>query len=86
MRACYPINSIKDYLFDFNTFIGSDNQKNIIAFKNVILSYMSYFFENYKNINLNDIPLGSATIIQIPNITQPIKKELSKTGMYVSYF
>jgi len=86
MRACYPINSIKDYLFDFNTFIGSDNQKNIIAFKNVIVSYMSYFFENYKNINLNDIPIGSATIVQIANITQPIKKELSKTGMYVSYF
>ena len=86
MRACYPINSIKDYLFDFNTFISSDNQKNIIAFKNVIISYMSYFFENYKNIDLNDISIGSATIIQLPNINAAIKKELSKTGIYVSYF
>ena len=86
MRACYPINDIKDYLFDFNTFIGSDNQKNIIAFKNVVLSYMSYFFENNKNIDLNEIPIGSATIIQIPHISASIKKELSKTGMYVSYF
>ena len=86
MRACYPINTIKDYIFDFNTFIGSDNKKNIIAFKNVVLSYFSYFFDNYKNISLEEISLGSITIIQLPHITGSIKNELSKTGIYVSYF
>ena len=87
MRACYPINAIKDYIYDLNTFIGSDNKKNIIAFKNVILSYMSYFFENYKNINLDELPIGSATVIQLPNLSKvSIKNELSKTGIYVSYF
>ena len=30
MRACYPINTIKEYIFDFNTFIGPDNKKNIL--------------------------------------------------------
>lgn len=43
MRACYPINTIKDYIYNLNTFMNSENKKNIIAFKNVILSYMSYF-------------------------------------------
>lgn len=87
MRACYPINTIKDYIYDLNTFIGSDNKKNILAFKNVILSYMSYFFENYKNIDLNELPIGSATIIQIPSLSKiSIKNELSNTGIYVSYF
>ena len=86
MRACYPINTIKEYLFDFNTFIGPDNKKNIFAFKNVILSYFLYFFDNYKNINLNEIPIGSVTIIQLPHISDTIKNELSKTGIYVSYF
>ena len=87
MRACYPINTIKDYIYDLNTFIGSDNKKNILAFKNVILSYMSYFFENYKNINLDELPIGSATVIQLPNLSKvSIKNELSKTGIYVSYF
>ena len=86
MRACYPINTIKEYIYDLNTFTGADNKKNIIAFKNVILSYMSYYFEHYKNINMDDIPIGSATIIQLPKITDSIKNELSKTGIYVSYF
>lgn len=86
MRACYPINTIKDYIYNLNTFMNSENKKNIIAFKNVIFSYMSYFFENYKNINLNDIPIGSATIIQLPNIRTTIKNELSNSGIYVSYF
>ena len=86
MRACYPINTIKDYMYDLNTFIGSDNKKNIIGFKNIIISYMLYFFENFQNINLSDIPIGSATIIQLPNIKNSIKNELSKTGIYVSYF
>ena len=86
MRACYPINTIKEYIYDLNTFVSSDNKKNIIAFKNVILSYMSYFFENYKNINLDEFPLGSATIIQLPKISESIKNELSKSGIYVSYF
>ena len=86
MRACYPINTIKDYIYNLNTFMNSENKKNIIAFKNVIFSYMSYFFENYKNINLNDIPIGAATIIQLPNIRTTIKNELSNSGIYVSYF
>ena len=86
MRACYPINTIKEYIYDLNTFVGSDNKKNIIAFKNVILSYMSYFFDNYKNINLDELPLGSTTIIQLPRITESIRNELSKSGIYVSYF
>jgi len=86
MRACYPINTIKDYMYDLNTFIEADNKKNILAFKNVIISYMIYFFENYSKINLEDIPIGSATIIQIPTIKAQIKNELSKTGIYVSYF
>ena len=86
MRACYPINTIKEYIYDLNTFMGSDNKKNILAFKNIIISYMSFFFEKYKNINLDEFPIGSATIIQIPTINTPIKNELSKTGIYVSYF
>ena len=86
MRACYPINTIKDYIYDLNTFMGSDNKKNILGFKNVILSYIYYFFENYKNIDLNELPLGSVTIIQLPNIKDSIKNELSQTGIYVSYF
>ena len=47
---------------------------------------MSYFFENYKNININEIPIGSATIIQLPHIKTSIKNELSNSGVYVSYF
>ena len=86
MRACYPINTIKEYIFDFNTFIGPDNKKNILAFKNVVIGYFLYFFDNYKNIDLNEIPIGSVTIIQLPHITNTIKNELSKTGIYVSYF
>ena len=86
MRACYPINTIKEYIYDFNTFIGPDNKRNIIAFKNVIIGYFLYFFDNYKNINLDEMPIGSVTIIQLPHIQATIKKELSKTGMYVSYF
>ena len=86
MRACYPINTIKDYIYNLNTFMNSENKKNIIAFKNVIFSYMSYFFENHKNIDLNDIPIGSATIVQLPNINATIKNELSNSGIYVSYF
>ena len=86
MRACYPINTIKEYIFDFNTFIGSDNKKNILAFKNVILGYMSYFIEKYIDTKLDEIPIGSITIIQLPHITTSIKNELSKTGIYVSYF
>jgi hypothetical protein len=73
-------------MYDLNTFIEADNKKNILAFKNVIISYMIYFFENYSKINLEDIPIGSATIIQIPTIKAQIKNELSKTGIYVSYF
>ena len=86
MRACYPINTIKDYIYNLNTFMNSENKKNIIAFKNVILSYMSYFFDKYKNINLKDIPIGSATILQLPHIKSQIINELSSTGIYVSYF
>ena len=86
MRACYPINLIKDYIYDFNTFIDSNNQKNIFAFKNVVLSYISYFLDNYQNIELNKIPIGSVTIIQLPHVTNSIKNELCKTGIYVSYF
>ena len=86
MRACYPINTIKDYIFDFTTFICDENKKNISAFKNVIISYFLYFFDNYGDINLNEIPIGSSTIIQLPHISGSIKKELSKTGIYVSYF
>ena len=86
MRACYPINTIKDYIYNLNTFISSENKKNIIAFKNIILTYMAYFFEKYKNIDLKDLPIGSATIVQLPHITDQIKNELSKTGIYVSYF
>ena len=86
MRACYPIKTIKDYIFDFTTFICDENKKNISAFKNVIISYFLYFFDNYGDINLNEIPIGSSTIIQLPHISGSIKKELSKTGIYVSYF
>ena len=86
MRACYPINTIKDYLYNLNTFMNSENKKNIIAFKNVILTYMAYFFDQYKNIDLKDLPIGSATIIQLPHITESIKNELSSSGIYVSYF
>ena len=86
MRACYPINTIKDYIYNLNTFISSENKKNVIAFKNIILTYMAYFFEKYKNIDLKDLPIGSATIVQLPHITKSIKNELSKTGIYVSYF
>ena len=86
MRACYPINTIKDYIYNLNTFTNTENKKNIIAFKNVIFTYMSYFFENYKNINLDDIPIGSATIVQLPHIKTTIKNELSNSGIYVSYF
>ena len=86
MRACYPINTIKEYIYDLNTFMGADNKKNIIAFKNVIISYMSYFFANYKNINFDEIPIGSATIFQLPKIIDSIKNELCKSGIYVSYF
>ena len=86
MRACYPINTIKDYIYNLNTFANSENKKNIIAFKNVIFTYMSYFFENCKDININDIPIGSATIVQIPSIKASIKNELSNSGIYVSYF
>ena len=86
MRACYPINTIKDYIYNLNTFTNTENKKNIIAFKNVIFTYMSYFFENYKNINLDDIPIGSATIVQLPHIKSTIKNELSNSGIYVSYF
>ena len=86
MRACYPINTIKDYIYNLNTFTNSENKKNIVAFKNVILSYMAYFFEKYKDIELKDLPIGSATIIQLPHITTSIKNELSSTGIYVSYF
>ena len=86
MRACYPINTIKEYIYDLNTFMGADNKKNIIAFKNVIISYMSYFFTNYKNINFDEIPIGSATIFQLPKIIDSIKNELCKSGVYVSYF
>ena len=86
MRACYPINTIKDYMYDLNTFISAENKKNILGFKNVIISYMLYFFENYSNINLEEIPIGSVTIIQIPTIKEQIRNELSKTGIYVSYF
>ena len=86
MRACYPINRIKDYNYDFNTFITTDNCKNIIAFKNVIISYMSYFFDKYNILDLNKLSLGSATIVQLPYITSAIINELSQTGIYVSYF
>ena len=86
MRACYPINTIKEYVYDLNTFMRAENKKNILAFKNVILSYMSYFFTNYKNINLDEISIGSATIVQLPKIIDTIKNELCKTGIYVSYF
>ena len=86
MRACYPINTIKDYIYNLNTFTNSENKKNIIAFKNVILSYMAFFLEKYKNIPLTDLPIGSATIIQLPHISGSIKNELSSTGIYVSYF
>ena len=86
MRACYPINTIKDYIYNLNTFTNTENKKNIIAFKNVIFTYMSYFFEDYKNIDLNDIPIGSATIVQLPHIKTTIKNELSNSGIYVSYF
>ena len=86
MRACYPINTIKDYIYNLNTFTNSENKKNIIAFKNVILSYMAYFLEKYINIPLTDLPIGSATIIQLPHIAGSIKNELSSTGIYVSYF
>ena len=86
MRACYPINTIKEYINDLYTFMSSDNKKNILGFKNVILSYIYYFFENYKNIDLNELPLGSVTIIQLPNIKDSIRNELSQTGIYVSYF
>ena len=86
MRACYPINTIKDYIYNLNTFTSSENKKNIIAFKNIIFSYMSYFFENYNSLKLDDIPIGSATIIQLPHIKSNIKNELSNSGIYVSYF
>ena len=86
MRACYPINTIKDYIYNLNTFMNSENKKNILAFKNVILSFMAYFFEKHKNIDLKDLPIGSATIIQLPHIAGAIKNELSSTGIYVSYF
>ena len=86
MRACYPINTIKDYIYNLNTFMNSENKKNIVAFKNVILSFMAYFFGKYKNIDLQDLPIGSATIIQLPHIAGAIKNELSSTGIYVSYF
>ena len=86
MRACYPINTIKDYIYDLNTFMSSDNKKNILAFKNVIISYMSFFFDNYNGIDLDLLPIGSATIIQLPTIKTPIKNELSNSGIYVSYF
>ena len=86
MRACYPINTIKDYIYDLNTFASTDNKKNILAFKNIILSYMAFFFDNYNKINLDELPIGSATIVQIPTIKAAIKNELSKTGIYVSYF
>ena len=86
MRACYPINTIKDYIYNLNKFTNAENKKNIIAFKNVILSYMSYFFENHKDIDINDIPIGSATICQLPHIKSTIKNELSNSGIYVSYF
>ena len=86
MRACYPINTIKDYIYNLNTFTNSENKKNIIAFKNVILSYLSYFFEKYKDIDLKNLPIGSATIIQLPHITATIKNELCSSGIYVSYF
>ena len=86
MRACYPINTIKDYIYNLNTFMNSENKKNIIAFKNVILSYMAYFFDKYKDINLKDLPIGSATIVQLPHITGAIKNELCSSGIYVSYF
>jgi len=86
MRACYPINTIKDYIYNLNKFTSAENKKNIIAFKNVIFSYMSYFFENYKDIDINDIPIGSATICQLPHIKSTIKNELSNSGIYVSYF
>ena len=86
MRACYPINTIKDYISDLNNFSSNDNKKNIIAFKNVIISYMSFFFDNYHKINLDEFPVGSATIVQLPHIISPINNELSNTGMYVSYF
>ena len=86
MRACYPINTIKDYIYNLNKFTSAENKKNIIAFKNVIFSYMSYFFENYKDIDINDIPIGSATICQLPHIKSTIKNELSNSGIYVTYF
>ena len=86
MRACYPINTIKDYIYNLNKFTSAENKKNIIAFKNVIFSYMSYFFENYKDIDINDLPIGSATICQLPHIKSTIKNELSNSGIYVSYF
>ena len=86
MRACYPINTIKDYIYNLNTFMNSENKKNILAFKNVILSFMAYFFDQYKNIDLQDLPIGSATIIQLPHIASQIKNELCSTGIYVSYF
>ena len=86
MRACYPINTIKDYIYNLNTFMNAENKKNIIGFKNVIFTYMYYFFENYKNININEIPIGSATIVQLPNIKASIRNELSNSGIYVSYF
>ena len=86
MRACYPINTIKDYIYNLNNFMNSENKKNILAFKNVILSYMAYFFDKYKNIPLKELPIGSATIIQLPHIAGSIKNELSSSGIYVSYF
>ena len=86
MRACYPINTIKDYIYNLNMFMNSENKKNIIAFKNVIFTYMSYFFENYKNININDIPIGSATVVQLPHIIGSIRNELGNSGIYVTYF
>jgi hypothetical protein len=86
MRACYPINKIKDYVYDLNYFICGENKKNIIAFKNVIISYYSYFFEKYKNINLDKLPIGAVTVLQFPHLTGRIVNELSKSGIYVTYF
>ena len=57
-----------------------------IAFKNVIISYMAYFLDKYKNLPISDLPIGSATVVQLPHITDSIKNELSSTGIYVTYF